>query len=298
VKRLIAIGVCACVFFGGAVLSPFAEAIEKKGEGKKAQATKKTEPESWVARVNDKYITLEDFNKRWNSIPFQFKYQYGLFGPEGKEKVLDTLIKNELLYQEAVKKGIDRREEIKQRIEDLRRQVIAEELLREEMQGMEASDSEALDYYNRNKEEFGEPEKVRVRHILVKAETEANEVLEKLKKGQDFAKLAQEYSIDPGTKDKGGELGFFPRGQMVPEFEEAAFKLKVGELSEPVKTFYGYHIIEVEEKKESTQKSFEEVKEDARNAALQEKQRKRFEDFLEQLTRKAKIERNLQLFKD
>jgi len=284
VKRFIAVGL-VWVFMLGAVV---VNAAEKKST--KTGTAKKAAPEKWVAKINDKYITLEEFESRWNAIPFQYKYQYGLFGPEGKIRVLDTLVKNELLYQEGIKKGILNSETITQRIEDLKKQVVAEELLTRQMKGLEANDSEAMSYYNANKQEFGEPEQVRVRHILVKAETEANEVLAKLKKGEDLAKLAPEYSIDPGTKDKGGELGFFSRGQMVPEFEEAAFGLKVGERSGAIKTAYGYHIIESEEKKEGSQKSFDEVKEEAKNAAFQEKQRKLFEAYLEELGKKADVQ--------
>lgn len=126
-------------------------------------------------------------------------------------------------------------------------------------------------YYETNKDEFSTPEQVRARHILVqftsedaesekKAHEKIMEVAEKAKTG-DFAKLATEYSEDPGSKSKGGDLGFFGRGRMVPEFEEAAFSLPVNEVSEPVKTDYGYHLIQVLEKKPAQTFAFEEVRE-------------------------------------
>lgn len=273
--------ICAGVFYGAGA---------KPG-------TKPKVEEKWVANVNGKIITLEEFNSKWDSIPPQYKYQYGLLGEEGKGKLLDTLIKNELLYQEAVKKGFDKRAEVRQRIEDLRRQIVAEELLKEEMKKIEVNDTDVVNYYNLHSSEFGEPEKIRVRHILVKGETEVNSVAEKLSKGGDFAKLAQEFSVDPGTKDKGGELGFFSKGQMVPEFEEAAFALKIGERSKPVRTSYGFHIIEMEEIKEATQKAFDEVKDEAKNMALQEKQRERFEKLINTLYGTAKIEKKMELLK-
>lgn len=282
------------VVWGITAISIFTGAIYGAGAKSKSKAV----AEIWVAKINNKVITLEEFNAKWDSIPPQYKYQYGLMGEEGKTRLLDTLIKNELLYQEAVKKGLDKKKEVRQKIEDLRRQVIAEELLREEMNKIEVNDTDAINYYNLHQEEFGEPEKIKVRHILVKGETEANFITEKLNKGEDFAKLAQEYSIDPGTKDKGGELGFFSKGQMVPEFEEAAFMLKIGERSKPVKTYYGFHIIELEERKEATQKSFSEVKEEAKNMALQEKQKAKFEELINTLMGLSKIEKKLELLKE
>jgi foldase protein PrsA len=91
---------------------------------------------------------------------------------------------------------------------------------------------------------------IKASHILVQDEKTAKEVKAKLDKGEDFAKLAKEYSQDPGSAQKGGDLGYFGPGKMVPEFEEAAYKLKVGEVSEPVKSSFGYHIIKVTDKKE------------------------------------------------
>ncbi|OIN98723.1 hypothetical protein AUJ66_00510 [Candidatus Desantisbacteria bacterium CG1_02_38_46] len=283
---VVVMGLSFCIYTG---------AVDAAGAKSGSKTKEKVEP--WVAKINNKVITLEEFNGKWDSIPPQYKYQYGLFGEDGKEKLLDTLIKNELLYQEAVRRKLDKKDDVRQRVEDLKRQVIAEELLREEMKKIEVNDTDAINYYNMHSEEFGEPEKVRVRHILAKSETEAQSIAEKLSKGEDFAKLAQEYSIDPGTKDKGGELGFFGRGQMVPEFEEAAFALKIGERSKPVSTPYGFHIIELEERKESTKKTYEEVKEEARNAILQEKQRNQFEKIINTLYGSAKIEKKMELLK-
>src|SRR5205814_7002330 len=93
-------------------------------------------------------------------------------------------------------------------------------------------------------------EEVRARHILVESKDKAREIFEKIAHGSDFAQLAKQHSKDPGSKDQGGELGFFVRGQMVPQFEEAAFKLKQGEVSEPFESQFGWHIIRVDERRQ------------------------------------------------
>jgi foldase protein PrsA len=104
------------------------------------------------------------------------------------------------------------------------------------------------------KKEFADKykEEVKASHILINDEKTAKEVKEMLNKGEDFAKLAGKYSTDPGTKDKGGDLGYFPKGIMIPEFDKVVFSLDVNEISEPVKTEYGYHIIKVMDKKTNT----------------------------------------------
>jgi foldase protein PrsA len=105
--------------------------------------------------------------------------------------------------------------------------------------------AEIKDYYNKNKDQLATQESVTASHILVKTEAEANQVEQRLKKGEDFAKVAKEVSIDPGSKNKGGDLGTFTKGQMDPDFEKAAFALKPGQISAPVHTQYGWHIIKV-----------------------------------------------------
>ena len=127
------------------------------------------------------------------------------------------------------------------------------------LKNFKTSIKELKDYYNKNKESFKIPEQVKARHILLKTEKEAEKVLAQLKKGADFATLAKKYSIGPSGKN-GGDLGYFSRGQMVPAFEKAAFALKKGEISNIVKTQFGYHIIQVEDIKKGKVQKFKEVK--------------------------------------
>lgn len=129
---------------------------------------------------------------------------------------------------------------------------------------IEISDEDIEAYFEENKDQLGQEEEVKASHILVETEEAANEVKAKLNDGEDFADLAREYSMDDSNKESGGELGFFGRGRMVPEFEETAFNMEVDTISEPVQTDYGYHIIKLEEKKEASQATLEDSKEEIR----------------------------------
>ncbi|MGM9943298.1 MAG: peptidylprolyl isomerase [Lysinibacillus sp.] len=134
------------------------------------------------------------------------------------------------------------------------------------------TDEDVKTYFEENKDNFSTPEQVEASHILVEDEATAKEVIEKLNAGEDFATLAKEYSTDKSNAEKGGELGFFKRGEMVSEFEDAAFAMNVGDVSkEPVKTEFGYHIIKVTDKKEAKEADFETSKEEARKMLVEER---------------------------
>ncbi len=134
-------------------------------------------------------------------------------------------------------------------------------------EGVEIGDDEIRYYYDSHMSEYEHPESVHARHILLKTGEEAGDVLEKAESGMDFAELAKQYSTGP-TKDTGGDLGFFERGKMVKEFEDAAFALEAGGISDVVKTQFGYHVIKVEERKEPYTDEFDSVKEDIKNKLL------------------------------
>ncbi|MGB8954683.1 MAG: peptidylprolyl isomerase [Tumebacillaceae bacterium] len=160
------------------------------------------------------------------------------------------------------------------------------------------SDQEVKDYYDKNKETMGEQEQLKARHILVKDEAKANELFAKLKANpNDFEKLAKENSEDPGSKDKGGLLEPFGKGVMVPEFEQAAFAAKVNELVGPVKSEFGYHIIQVMEHKEAKVPTLDEVKEKV-TKTLKEQKAKPMEELMNELYAKENITINREGYKD
>ncbi|MDU5081578.1 peptidylprolyl isomerase [uncultured Tissierella sp.] len=148
-------------------------------------------------------------------------------------------------------------------------------------------------YFEQNKTSFDQKEEVRARHILVKTEDQAKEIKEKISAGEDFAQLAKEHSTDEMTKESGGDLGFFGKGKMVKEFEEEAFGLRIGEISNPVKTDYGYHIIKVEEKKEAKEATLEEHKDEIKDILVEAKLPEVYQNWYQEKYDEYKIENYL-----
>jgi parvulin-like peptidyl-prolyl isomerase len=181
--------------------------------------------------------------------------------------------------------------------------VVLQRLLRSKIT---VSDQEVKDYYNSHPEEFRKPELLRAAHILLSTTDPrtrrllpeadktrkrriAEKLLERARKGEDFARLAKEFSEDPGSKEKGGEY-VFPRGQMIPEFEAAAFALRVGEISDIVETKFGYHIIKSLERKPSSQVGFADISEELRGGLIQKKFKEALPAFLEAEKKVAGVE--------
>lgn len=155
------------------------------------------------------------------------------------------------------------------------------------------TDADMKTYFDENKVSFDVPEQVKASHILVADEAKAKEVKAKLSAGGDFAALAKEYSTDTSNKDLGGDLGFFSKGDMVAEFENVAFALKAGDISEPVKTEFGYHIIKVAEKKEAKIATYEENKAKINDILMAEKLPAAFDTWMQERYSEYKIENSL-----
>jgi len=256
-----------------------------------ACAKKEEKKGAYLAKIGDSVITQADFEREMKGLP---EFVQKMFeGAAGKESFLNELIKRELLYKEALKKGLDKDPEYVKKLEDFKKITLVGLLLQKEIEGkVTVSDQEVKDYYEKNKGKFAPVTQIRASHILVKTEEEAKQIEEKLKKGEDFVQLAKKYSIDTATAKNGGDLGYFSKGQMVPEFESAAMSLKPGQISEPVKTKFGYQIIKVTDKKMGQVVDFEKVKNLISQNLMAEKQKEVFDSYVEGLKKSFKVEIN------
>lgn len=224
-----------------------------------------------LVTVNGAAITQEDVDSalmnatqgRFNQVPADKQAEF-------RQQVLQQLIGTELVYGDAKKIGVLDSKEFKAEYakvqERVKKQLAIQVWQKQQLDKVKISDKELKNYYNKNKEEFNEKESVHARHILVKTEDEAKKIVLELKPlsgnalKDRFVSLAKSKSTGP-SGPKGGDLGYFAQGQMVPAFNDTVFKMKVGTITKtPVKTQFGFHVIYLEDKKNLTVRKFDEVK--------------------------------------
>src|SRR5213082_2076731 len=202
-----------------------------------------------------------------------------------KDNVLSFLIDMKIVAKAAEDKKVENSEEFKKRLAFTRSRLLMDNLLATEGKAATTDDAMKKVYEEASKQITGEQE-VHARHILVESEDDAKTVKAELDKGADFAELAKKKSKDPGASD-GGDLGFFTKDQMVPEFSAVAFVLEPGKVSDPVKSQFGWHIIKVEEKRSRQAPAFDQVKGQIETYVT----RKAQADYVAKLREAAKVER-------
>jgi peptidyl-prolyl cis-trans isomerase C len=245
-----------------------------------ASAQKKEDPV--VARVNGVEIRESDLEIAEADVGPSLQVQE----PEArKQALLAYLIDLTALAQASAAKKLDAAPDFAQRMAYARNKVLMEALLGD-LNKTAATEAEMKKLYDESVAKTQPEEEVRARHILVKTEKEAQDVLAKLKGGADFEKLAREISTDPSAKTNGGDLEYFSKGQMVAEFSDAAFKLNKGQISQPVKTQFGFHIIKVEDKRSKPVPKYDEVKDQVKAFVV----RKAQADLVMKVRSDAKIE--------
>jgi parvulin-like peptidyl-prolyl isomerase len=258
---------------------------------KKEEAKREEAKGPYLAIVGNTKITEADLDREMKTLP---EFAQKLFvGGEGKGKFLNELIKKELLYQEAMKKGLDKDPEYQKKVEDFKKLTLIGLLLEKEVESKtKVTDQDVKNYYEKHKSELSPITAIRISHILVKSEAEAKNIYDSLEKGADFAKIAREKSIDKGTAKNGGDLGYMSKGQMLPEIEATASRMKIGEISEPIKTKSGYEIIKVTNEKFGKPMEFERVKNVLFQRLSAEKQKEVFDAYVENLKKSYKVEIN------
>lgn len=209
--------------------------------------------------------------------------------------IVDRLVEKKLFTDLALKEGIDKKPEFQRNMEKIKEELLVNMWMKEQMDSAIVSDSEAKAFYEKNQDKFQEKASVHARHILVKDEKEAKSIIDEMKslKGDalkaKFIELAKAKSTGP-SGPKGGDLGFFNKGQMVPEFSKAVWDLKVGDITmTPVKTQFGYHIIYLEEKKDANATPYDMVKENIVASLKQKQFAKKIAEVAKELKSKATI---------
>lgn len=266
----------------------------KKVESKKTAPTVVVKG-TIIAKVNNLPITLEELNQEIDT----YNAMVSSDRPEAKITTRDQkigylknqMVRRTLLYQEALARGLDRKEEIIQALERTKQDLLVMEFVRQEAEKADVSSKEIEDYYNTYKEQLKEPEERQIREIVVSTEQEAKDTLIQLLQGADFAALAKERSKSPSAKD-GGDLGLIQKGKKSAQFDGAAFSdtLEVGKVSNIFKGPEGYYILKLEAKRGGKQRSLSEMWDDIKRGLTFLKQQQRIEDLVGKLSRDARLE--------
>lgn len=247
--------------------------------GKEGDARKQQMKKDALNRLIDKTIMMQQAEKMGVAVP----------DSEVEKQIQDikTRFPSEKQFNEALAKQKWTIEDLK---DNIRNSVTVQRLMDKISPATKISDKDALDFYKKNKKvTFYSQEQIHAKHILVKNLKSAQDVESQLDKGKDFATLAKKYSTDPGSKNKGGDLGWSSLGSLVPEFEKAALALGKNEISKPVKSKFGYHIIQLLEKKQGRQIPYKEVKEQIKSMLSGQKRQEKLQKWIQEMKKKAEV---------
>ncbi|MBO0587237.1 peptidylprolyl isomerase [Sporosarcina sp. E16_8] len=234
--------------------------------------------EALTAMIDDKVVVLELKKEKVSVSDKEVDAELAIYVENaGGQEAFDAALKTNAMTEKEFKENIVDYLSIRKIIEPR----------------IEITDEDIKAYFEENKESFNEEEQVAASHILVEDEATAKKVAKKLADGEDFATLAKEFSTDTMSAENGGELGLFPRGKMVAEFEDVAFSMKVDAISDPVKTEHGYHIIHVTDKKAAKKAVLSELKEEIKGLLLEEGVQVEYVNWLDEVKLDYKIENSL-----
>lgn len=241
-----------------------------------------------LAKIGNQTVTEADLNEMADAVPEKYRPLYTT--PEGQKKTLDYIVNVYVLAAEAQKQGLDKTPEIQKLIEFTRKDLLARLYLDKMTKDMPApSEQEAKEFYENNKSQFTTPESLHLHHILVKTEKEAKDVLKRLEKGEKFSDVASQVSICP-SKSEGGDLKWMPKGSLLPEIEEVAFTTKNGQITGPVKTKFGFHVLFVEDRRPPQENSFDQVKDYIVEQLKFQKQQDQYEKLADNLKKQMNVQ--------
>ena len=252
----------------------------------------KADPEKVLAKVADREIREKDIDQVIRMMGPQGAMMYD--NPQGRRAVLDELVSMHLFALKGAEEKLDQTPEFKTAVETFRNQSLARAAIDASLKDVTVSDEEAKKFYDEHPDQFTQPERVHVRHVLISDDVTSADAIAKiqadLKAGVSFDEVAKSRSLCPSAA-QGGDLGEVSKGQMVPEFEAAAFALKnPGDLSEPVKTQFGWHIIRLEGRTPSSLEPFDNVKPQLLQYLTNEKKNEAFKNAVEGLKKTYKVE--------
>ncbi len=237
-----------------------------------------------LVTVGEKEITNLDIESALKSLdPYQAMH---FNTEEGKKQLLEDLVNQELFYVEAKETQLHNDESFKSEMKKIEENMLKQFAINKVLSSIALTEDEKKAFFEANKSKFNKSETASAKHILVDTEEKASELFNKINEGAvSFEDAAAEHSTCP-SKDAGGSLGSFPRGQMVPEFEEAVFNMKQGEISGPVQTQFGYHLIKLEEIQSGGESEYEEVKNEIEKTLMYQKQSEVYSNKLNDLKSK------------
>lgn len=236
-----------------------------------------------IAEVNGVKIYQEDLFNLLSSIEDKNRFN----SKEGLNILADELVNQELLLQDAKENKLDNEEEFAKELEIVKNNMLKNYAMHKIFEKVSVSEDEIKNYYEENKDTLFSPVTYTASHILLENEEMADKVMDEINKGLDFKDAAIKYSIDP-TKNNGGSLGSFPKGVMVKEFQEGLDSLKIGEISKPIKTQFGYHIIKLDNKVDSSN-TYDDIKDKVKSTYEMVKRQEKYIEKIKDLTKKAEI---------
>ncbi len=269
------------------VTKPVSQA--KENSVKKSKKNNKILPTNMLARVGNWSITTEEFNDRLKALK-EVVPEYDIENKKAKAQVLEELVRQQLLVEDAERTGLVNQKDIRAAVEEFQRTLIVRETARKLTEGIKVSDAEAKAFYEEKKDVLVAPAQWHVREIVFDTQEKANEILIEMLKGADFSEMAKQNSVGKSAVD-GGDLGFIndvPFSQMA----NPLLSLGIGDVSSVFKGPEGFYIIKLEEKKGGEPLAFEDIKEEIIKNQMLLKQQKAILDYLDQLKQKIKVEIN------